>query len=397
MGSDGYRRVIVNSRGVEMREAERQPPQDGPSLTLTIDAGCRARWRTRSPAAPARRWRSTPPTGEILAMASTPAYDPNHFSTGIEPAVWAALANDPETPLLDRVIQGTYSPGSTFKLIAATAALEEGVITPSTTFFCPGQATFYGNVFHCHKKGGHGTLDLKGAIANSCNVYFFNVGVRLEIQRLAKWAKAFGLGSPSGIDLPHEGSGDLAQPRVEAACVQDALVRGRDGVGGDRPGAGERHAAADGARGGGDRERRPARQAAPRARRARQRAGRARHQAGDDRGGEGGHARRRRGRHRAPRRPAGHRRRRQDRYRPGGRQGTAREVTELHGDRAARVVPLLRPGGAPDDRDGGAGRARQERRRGRGARGARDPGSEWFGLDKPPADAAGAHPLQAED
>jgi penicillin-binding protein 2 len=110
------------------------------------------------------------------------------------------------------VIQGTYSPGSTFKLVTSTAALEEGVITPSTTFFCPGQATFYGNVFHCHKKGGHGTLDLKGAIANSCNVYFYNVGVRLEIQRISKWARAMGLGAPTGIDLPNEGPGIMPSP-----------------------------------------------------------------------------------------------------------------------------------------------------------------------------------------
>ena len=190
-----------------------------------------------------------PMTGEILAMASTPAYDPNDFTTGIEPA---AVAEPRERPARrrcsNRVIQGTYSPGSTFKLVTATAALEEGVITPATTFYCPGQTTIYGNVFHCHKTGGHGTLDLKGAIANSCNVYFYNVGVRLEIQRIAKWAKAMGLGAPTGIDLPHEGSGLMPSPEWKHAPVQDALVRGRDGVGGDRPGPGERDPAADGPR-----------------------------------------------------------------------------------------------------------------------------------------------------
>jgi penicillin-binding protein 2 len=96
--------------------------------------------------------------------------------------------------------------------VTATAALEEGLITPSTTFFCPGQATFYGNVFHCARAGGHGTLDLRGAIANSCNVYFFNVGIRLEIQRIAKWAKKMGLNAPTGIDLPHEASGLMPSP-----------------------------------------------------------------------------------------------------------------------------------------------------------------------------------------
>jgi penicillin-binding protein 2 len=212
MGKDGYRRVIVNSHGVEMAEAERQAPEDGPSLTLTIDAGLQGAMEKAFAGRAGSAVALDPYTGEILAMASTPAYDPNAFTTGIEPALWSALANDPETPLINRVIQGTYSPGSTFKLVTATAALEEGLITPATTFFCPGQATFYGNVFHCSRVGGHGSLDLRGAIANSCNVYFFNVGVRLEIQRIAKWARTMGLGAPTGIDLPHEGSGLVPSP-----------------------------------------------------------------------------------------------------------------------------------------------------------------------------------------
>ncbi|HVO12584.1 MAG TPA: penicillin-binding protein 2 [Vicinamibacteria bacterium] len=212
MGKDGYLRVIVNSRGQETGVAERLPPVDGPSLALTIDAGLQAAMERAFAGRAGSAVALDPYTGEILAMASTPAYDPNSFATGIDAAMWASLATDPQTPLINRVIQGTYSPGSTFKLVTSTAALEEGVITPATTFFCPGQATFYGNVFHCHKKGGHGTLDLKGAIANSCNVYFYNVGVRLEIQRIAKWAKAMGLGAPTGIDLPNEGSGIMPSP-----------------------------------------------------------------------------------------------------------------------------------------------------------------------------------------
>ena len=116
-----------------------------------------------------------PRTGEILAMTSTPAYDPNEFTTGIDAALWASLATDPQTPLMNRVIQGTYSPGSTFKIIAATAALEEGVITPATTFYCPGYLAVYNTVFHCTARG-HGVMDLRRAIANSCNVYFFQVG-----------------------------------------------------------------------------------------------------------------------------------------------------------------------------------------------------------------------------
>jgi penicillin-binding protein 2 len=212
MGQDGFRRVVVNSRGLEVTEAERQLPTDGPNLTLSIDASLQAAveraFEGRSGSAVAL----DPETGEILAMTSTPAYDPNEFTTGIDAALWSSLARDPETPLMNRVIQGTYAPGSTFKIIAATAALEEGLITPSTTFYCPGYLAVYNTVFRCANPGGHGVVDLRRAIAVSCNVYFYQVGIRLEIGRLAKWAKLLGLGSPTGVDLPHEAAGLMPSP-----------------------------------------------------------------------------------------------------------------------------------------------------------------------------------------
>ena len=212
MGKDGFRRVIVNSRGLEVAEAERQAPEDGPSLTLTIDASLQAAMEKAFEGRAGSAVALDPRTGEILAMTSTPAYDPNEFTTGIDADLWASLATDPLTPLMNRVIQGTYSPGSTFKVIASTAALEEGVITPATTFYCPGYLAVYNTVFHCSNPRGHGVMDLRRAIANSCNVYFYQVGIRLEIGRLAKWAKLMGLGAPTGIDLPHEGAGLMPSP-----------------------------------------------------------------------------------------------------------------------------------------------------------------------------------------
>ena len=212
MGKDGFRRVIVNSRGLEVAEAERQAPEDGPGLTLSIDASLQAAMEKAFEGRAGAAVALDPRTGEILAMASTPAYDPNEFTTGIDASLWASLATDPRTPLMNRVIQGTYSPGSTFKVIASTAALEEGVITPATTFYCPGYLAVYNTVFHCNNPRGHGVMDLRRAIANSCNVYFYQVGIRLEIGRLAKWAKLMGLGAPTGIDLPHEGSGLMPSP-----------------------------------------------------------------------------------------------------------------------------------------------------------------------------------------
>jgi penicillin-binding protein 2 len=145
-----------------------------------------------------------PGTGEILAMTSLPAYDPNAFATGLESAEWARLISDPLRPMTNRLMQGTYSPGSTFKIVMAIAALESGVITPETTFFCPGHGTFYGRRFACWRREGHGTVALRRAIEQSCNVYFYNVGDRLKIDRIHEYAAKLGLVGKTGIDLPNE-------------------------------------------------------------------------------------------------------------------------------------------------------------------------------------------------
>jgi penicillin-binding protein 2 len=212
MGRDGHRRVIVNSRGLEVAEAHRLPPEDGPSFTLSLDASLQAATERAFAGRAGSAVVLDPETGEILAMTSTPAYDPNDFTTRIDPARWETLASDPQTPLMNRVIQGQYAPGSTFKIVIATAALEEGVITPSSTFYCPGQVRLYKQLFHCNVPGGHGVVDVREALAKSCNVFFYQVGVRLEIDRIAAWAKRMGLGEPTGIDLPHELGGLIPSP-----------------------------------------------------------------------------------------------------------------------------------------------------------------------------------------
>jgi penicillin-binding protein 2 len=212
MGSEGMRRVIVNSLGVEVREEEKQDAVDGPKLELTLDAGLQQAMEQAFGDRSGSGVALDPNTGAVLALVSRPAFDPNEFSAGIDAGRWARLSNDPSTPLINRVIQGQYSPGSLFKIIVATAALEEGVITPETSLHCGGQITLYGNVFHCHRAQGHGTISLRRALAESCNVYFFQVGVRLAIGRIARYAKMFGLGSATGFDLPHEMSGLIPDP-----------------------------------------------------------------------------------------------------------------------------------------------------------------------------------------
>ncbi|PYR29344.1 MAG: hypothetical protein DMF92_12180 [Acidobacteria bacterium] len=150
-----------------------------------------------------------PSDGAVLGFTSRPAYDPNAFAAGIDRAAWASLTSDEETPLNDRAIQGRYSPGSTFKMAVALAGLEEGIITPDFHVHCVGHANFYGRDFKCWRlsRGGHGSLDLRHAIEQSCDVYFYTVANMVGVDKINKWATALGLGVKSGIDLPNEVQG----------------------------------------------------------------------------------------------------------------------------------------------------------------------------------------------
>jgi len=156
-------------------------------------------------------------TGEVLAMASRPVFDSNLFARGITTEEWQSLIKDPLHPLSNRAIQGQYPPGSTFKVIMAAAALEKKVITPATRFSCSGGLPFGNHVFHCWKKGGHGSVDLRQAIAQSCDVYFYQVGQRLGINAIAEYARRFGLGAPLGVTLDHEVGGLVPDPEWKKA------------------------------------------------------------------------------------------------------------------------------------------------------------------------------------
>ena len=197
---------------MEVSEATRVTPVDGPRADLTIDLDLQKAVVDAMAGQSGSVVAIDPNTGEVLAYVSTPAFDPNSFSLGIKSAEWGALLRDPEKPLLNRPIQGGYAPGSTFKILNALAALQERVITPQTKFHCPGYLSVYNTIFRCHKEGGHGTVDMTQAIALSCNVYFYNVGIRLEIERLSRYAHMLGLAQPTGIDLPHEIPGLFQDP-----------------------------------------------------------------------------------------------------------------------------------------------------------------------------------------
>jgi len=206
MGKDGDRLVVVNSRGREMGEASHNNPVEGRRVQLTIDGDVQ---RATEEGFEHFGYNGAavildPRSGEVLAFTSLPAYNPNQFAGGIDVADWNSLLTNDLKPLQNRALQGRYSPGSTFKIAVATAALEEGLVTPDFRVFCPGGATFYGRYFQCHLKGGHGSVDMRHAIEKSCNVYFYTLGKMLEVDRIHKWATLLGLGERSGIDLPGE-------------------------------------------------------------------------------------------------------------------------------------------------------------------------------------------------
>ncbi|MBI5674535.1 MAG: penicillin-binding protein 2 [Nitrospirae bacterium] len=165
-------------------------------------------------------------TGEVLALASAPAFDPNLFAKGINYRDWQALLNDPQKPLLNRAIQSQYPPGSTFKIVSAIAALEEGVITDSTSFNCSGSINF-GRRFRCWKDGGHGGgVDLYRGLVGSCDVYFYEIGKRISIDKLARYAFDFGLGEPTGIELEGERSGTVPTTEWKLKTKKEKWYRG---------------------------------------------------------------------------------------------------------------------------------------------------------------------------
>ena len=206
MGEDGARRVVVNSMGREIRTLEEVPPVAGRRVQLTIDYDLQkaAEDGFRHAGFNGSAVILDPRDGEVLSLVSLPAYDPNDFASGIDNATWAALNTDALRPLQNRAIQGRYSPGSTFKIVVATAALEEGLVTPDFRVYCGGGASFFGRYFQCHLRGGHGLVDMRHALEKSCNVYFYTLGNMLGVDKIHKWAENLGLAGRTGIDLPNE-------------------------------------------------------------------------------------------------------------------------------------------------------------------------------------------------
>ena len=209
VGTDGMRRVIVNSIGKEMGRLSQQEAIPGKQIQLTIDYDLQQIAEEAMAGKKGAVVALDPSSGEVLAFVSRPAPDPNDFAIRVSKEEWLRLNTDADRPLLNRVTQAQLAPGSVFKIVMATAMLEEKVPPESFTAFCPGYATFYGRQFKCwvYGKAGHGVMDVHNAIVHSCDVFFYNIGMRMGIDRISKYAKMLGFGAKTGIDLPYEESG----------------------------------------------------------------------------------------------------------------------------------------------------------------------------------------------
>lgn len=237
-GIDGGKYVEVDASGKELSVLKEVDSYPGNNLVTTIDLelqkAAEEAFKDKAGAVVAL----DPRNGEILAFVSSPAINPDIFAGPLDSQEWNRLINDPMKPLQNRAIQGQYPPGSTYKTIVAAAALEEGVITKDTTFHCNGGYRFGNRVYRCWNKDGHGSVSLHKALVESCDVYFYQVGLKLGIDRIAAYARKFGLGEPTGIELSDEKGGNVpdkawrkrrfGSPWIDGETLSCAIGQGFD-------------------------------------------------------------------------------------------------------------------------------------------------------------------------
>ena len=225
-GSSGSSKVEVNAYGRVIRELERKDGQSGAEVQLTVDMQLQRyisrRLGDESAAVVVIDVRS----GDVLAMVSKPTFDPNSFNRGLTSSEWDSLVKNPRAPLINKAIAGGYAPGSTFKMCVLLAALDKGIISPSSEVFCSGFTELGNARFHCWKKHGHGLVNAEKAMTQSCDVYFYEIARRTGIERIATMAKQFGLGEKLEIDLPGERSGLIPTPKWKLGRMNVSWQKG---------------------------------------------------------------------------------------------------------------------------------------------------------------------------
>ena len=224
MGVDGQERRLVDNVSRVRQVLENIEATPGRNLQTTLDVDLQAVAELSMEGRKGAVVALDPRNGEVLAMVSRPNFDPGMFEGRIRQQDWKDVVNNPDTPLLNRAIQAQFAPGSTFKPIVALAGLETGLLEPSTTFYCPGYATFYGVTHKCDAV--HGTINLHQAIVHSCDVYFYNVGNRLGIDTIAEYAQMTGFGKKTGIDLPGEAEGVMPSTKWKLRTQREKWYAG---------------------------------------------------------------------------------------------------------------------------------------------------------------------------
>lgn len=208
-GRAGNSRVEVNAYGRVIRELAKNPGTPGDEVVLTLDMDIQRYATERVRGESASIIVMDVVTGELVSIVSAPGFDPNLFNIGLSQAEWEGLTNNELNPLVNKTLAGQYPPGSTFKMVVALAALDAGAIAPNRTIFCSGKVSLGSHDFHCWKRGGHGPMDMVDAIKHSCNVYFYEIGKRLGIDKIEKMARRFGLGDQLAVDMAGEKAGNI--------------------------------------------------------------------------------------------------------------------------------------------------------------------------------------------
>ena len=231
-GQPGYTEVETDAKGRSLRDVSYIPAIKGEDVKLTLDIELqeylhkllKGKGGLKTEGGSAALIKVD--TGDIMAMTSVPDYDPNWFSAGIKKEQLAEIYNNPDKPLTTKFISATYPPGSTFKTVTAIGGLQEGVINQSTSVFCPGYFDFAGRTYHCWKKEGHGIVNVHSAIQQSCNVFFYQVGMNLGVDKLALYARKLGYGNPTGIELPHEEAGIIPDSQWKLKYLKQPWYKG---------------------------------------------------------------------------------------------------------------------------------------------------------------------------
>jgi penicillin-binding protein 2 len=225
-GKPGAAQVEVNAYGRVIRELSRREGTPGRDVVLSLDMEVQKLAQERLAGQSGSAIVMDVNTGELIAIVSAPGFDPNAFTTTVTPQLWRELNQDPLKPLLNKAITGMYPPGSTFKPVVAMAALASGAMPPTARVHCSGAVALGSHIFHCWKRGGHGSMDMHSAIKNSCDVYFYECARRAGIEAIADMCRKFGMGQAYGLEIPGEKSGLVPDPEWKQRARKDIWRQG---------------------------------------------------------------------------------------------------------------------------------------------------------------------------